>query len=67
MTRTTLQASILCNQERVMEELDLAGIANAPGIRTDITQRCRMILTDRNRIVFSQVRQKEEDLTDTPV
>ena len=35
--------------------IDLAGLENAPGLLNDVTQRCRLIFTNKKRLVFTQV------------
>lgn len=42
--------------EEPIQELDLAGLENAPGVFDDVTQRCRVVFTNQNRLVFTQVR-----------
>lgn len=43
------------NNESVVQVMDLAGVVNAQGLLTDVTQRCRLTLTDKNRLIFTQV------------
>lgn len=50
-----LHGFVLMNGEDVVDIMDLAGVVNAPGLLNDITQRCRVIFTNQNRLIFTQV------------
>lgn len=41
--------------EEPVNVLDLAGLENAPGLFEDVSQRCRVAFTTKNRLVFTQV------------
>lgn len=55
-----LQDLCLMNNESVVQVMDLAGVVNAPGLLTDVTQRCRLTLTDKNRLIFTQANHSAE-------
>lgn len=54
-----LQSFILMKDERPMDTLDLAGLEDAPGVYNTLTQRCRLVFTNQNRLVFTQVRRQQ--------
>ena len=45
----------LMEGEFAEDVLHLAGVENAPGVFHNITQRCRLVLTNKKRLVFTQV------------
>ena len=56
VTHTDLHSFILMEGEEAIDELELAGLDNAPGVYDEVTQ-CRLIFTNENRLVFTQVEQ----------
>ncbi|CBJ28410.1 expressed unknown protein [Ectocarpus siliculosus] len=43
--------------EKVVNALDLAGLEEAPGVFDEVTQRCRVVFTNKKRLIFTQVLQ----------
>lgn len=55
-THDDLYSFTLMKGEDTVQVLDLAGLENAPGVFDDVSQRCRVAFTNKNRLVFTQVR-----------
>lgn len=55
MTHQTLHRYIFMEGEVPEDTLDLAGLENAPGVYDEVTQCCRLVFTNKKRLVFTQV------------
>ena len=55
MTHKTLHEYIFMEEEGPDHTLELAGIDNAPGLYSEVTQCCRLIFSNKKRLVFTQV------------
>lgn len=55
MTHERLHTFTLMEGEVALNTIDLAGVHNAPGLFDDVAQRCRLVLTNKKRLVFTQV------------
>lgn len=54
-THDDLYSFTFMEGEEPRHVLDLAGVENAPGVFDDVSQRCRVAFTNKNRLVFTQV------------
>lgn len=54
-THEELHGFTLMEGEKPDKVLDLAGLQNAPGLLNDVTQQCRVVFTNKQRLVFTQV------------
>lgn len=55
-TLEELRDFTLMEGEDPVKVLELAGLENAPGLFDNVTQQCRLIFTNQQRLVFTQVR-----------
>lgn len=55
-THKELHGFTFMEGEQPMRELELAGLDNAPGLFDQVTQQCLVVFTNKNRLVFTQVR-----------
>eukprot|EP00903_Cladosiphon_okamuranus_P017476 g16096.t1 len=55
-----LYSFTLMGGEEPVKLLDLAGVENAPGLFEDVSQRCRVAFTNKNRLVFTQAKHSAE-------
>ncbi|CAN0419191.1 unnamed protein product, partial [Ectocarpus fasciculatus] len=53
-TLDELHHSSLMEGERAVNVLELAGVEDAPGLYDDVTQQCRVVFTNKKRLVFTQ-------------
>ncbi|CAB1109107.1 unnamed protein product [Ectocarpus sp. CCAP 1310/34] len=53
-THDDLHEFTLMKGEKVVNALDLAGLVDAPGLFDDLTQRCRVVFTNKKRLIFTQ-------------
>ncbi|CAM9174696.1 unnamed protein product [Scytosiphon promiscuus] len=60
MTHDDLYDFVLMDGEYAKKSLDLAGLEDAPGLYDDVTQRCRVVFTNENRLVFTQAKHSAE-------
>ncbi|CAN0304631.1 unnamed protein product [Ectocarpus sp. 6 AP-2014] len=55
-THDDLHEFTLMDGERVLNVLDLAGLEEAPGVFDEVTQGCRVVFTNKKRLVFTQAK-----------
>ncbi|CAN0194800.1 unnamed protein product, partial [Ectocarpus sp. 12 AP-2014] len=53
-THDDLHEFTLMKGEKVVNALDLAGLEEAPGVFDEVTQRCRLVFTNKKRLIFTQ-------------
>eukprot|EP00752_Nemacystus_decipiens_P013456 g11918.t1 len=59
-THEELHGFTLFEDEEAVKVLDLAGLENAPGLLSDVTQQCRVVFTTKRRLVFTQANHSAE-------
>ncbi|CAM9575121.1 unnamed protein product [Ectocarpus sp. 13 AM-2016] len=59
-TLDELHDSALMEGEHAVNVLDLAGMEDAPGLYDIVTQQCRVVLTNKKRLIFTQANHSAE-------